>query len=218
MGLLERSGPDVDVADLVVLAVEGEGVGLRPRLHDEVVRLVVLLAQAGGGRAVCVVGVHGGADGEASDEPPAADAVEHGELLRDAQGRVVEREAVAENDNRGVARAPRERGGGDVRRRHDAVGVVVMLVDADAVEAGLVGEFELVEVFVVELVRLDGVEEPAGDVDPDAAVLFFEVGRQVAVGHEVEPADFHFGRPPVGVHSRRLGQSASVGFGASFGF
>ncbi len=45
MRLLDRPRPDVDVALLVVAAVEGEGVLLGPGLHDEVVRLVVALAQ-----------------------------------------------------------------------------------------------------------------------------------------------------------------------------
>ena len=45
MRLLQRLRPDVRVANLRVLAVEGEHVGPRPRLHDEVVRLVVPVAK-----------------------------------------------------------------------------------------------------------------------------------------------------------------------------
>ena len=47
--LLEGAGPDVGVADLVVFAVEGEGFGFCPRFHHEVVRLIVLFAEGGGG-------------------------------------------------------------------------------------------------------------------------------------------------------------------------
>ena len=70
----------------------------------------------------------------------------------------------------------------------------MVFVDADAVEANLVGELELVEVLVVELVGLDRIEQVAWDVHPDAAVLILEVLGQIAVRHEVEPAEFHLGR------------------------
>ena len=42
--LLQRTRPDVHVAQLGVLAVEAEGFGAGPRLHDQAVRLVVLVA------------------------------------------------------------------------------------------------------------------------------------------------------------------------------
>ena len=48
----------------------------------------------------------------------------------------------------------RERAGHDAGDRHQAVGVLMMLVDAHAVEAELVGIFEFVEIAVVELVAL----------------------------------------------------------------
>ncbi len=97
--------------------------------------------------------------GKARDEPAAGDAVEHRELLGDARRRVVERERVAHHDDRGVARAPREARGDQVRRGHQAVGVRVVLVHADAVEADLGGELELVHELVVERVRRGGIEE-----------------------------------------------------------
>ncbi|WBL35213.1 hypothetical protein O0235_10475 [Tepidiforma flava] len=62
---------------------------------------------------------------------------------------------------------------------------------ADAVEADFFGELEFIEVFVVDAVRLFGVEEAVVDIDPDGAVLFLEVVRQVGPGHEVEPVELH---------------------------
>ena len=183
MGVLERSGPDVHVAHLVVFSVEGEGFRFCPGLHYEVVRFVILLAQAGGGHAVGVVGVHRGADRESGDEPAAAYAVEHCELLRYTQGRVVEGEAIAENHYRGVLGAAGESRRGDIGGRHDPVCVVVVFVDADAVESNLVREFQLVQILVVELVRLDRIEQVAWHIHPDAAVLLLEVLGQIAVGH-----------------------------------
>ena len=52
-------------------------------------------------------------------------------------------------------RALGQRGGDEVGRRHQAVGVLVVLVDADAVEAELVGVGERVDVFAVEVVAFD---------------------------------------------------------------
>ena len=47
MRLLDRAGPGVDVAELVVLADELERPGLGPRLDDQVVRLGEALAGLG---------------------------------------------------------------------------------------------------------------------------------------------------------------------------
>ena len=95
MRLLDRPRPDVDVALLVEAAVEGEGLLLGPRLHDEVVRLEIALAQHRRVLAVGVAGVHRRADREAGDQPPARDAVDHREFFGHPRRRVVERERVA---------------------------------------------------------------------------------------------------------------------------
>ncbi len=70
MRLLDRPRPDVDVAQLVVAAVEGERLALGPGADDQLVRLGVFLAGQGRDLAVAVVGVHRGADRES--RPPAA--------------------------------------------------------------------------------------------------------------------------------------------------
>ena len=189
--LLDRLRPAVDVAQLVVLAVEGERLVRRPRPHDQVVGLVVLVAGQGRDLAVAEVGVHRRADREPGDESTAADAVEHGELLGDADRRVVQRDRVADDADRRVARATGQPGGDEVRAGHDAVAVLVVLVDADAVEADLVGVLELVHVLVVHGVRPCRVEQRAGDVDPHRAVGLPEVGGQVRPRHEVEPGELH---------------------------
>ena len=107
--LLHRARPDVDVALLVEAAVEGEGVGLGPRLDDEIVRFEVALAQHRRVLAVGVAGVHRRADREAGDQPPARDHVDHRELFRDPGRRIVQRQRIAEDAQRRVGRAPRQR-------------------------------------------------------------------------------------------------------------
>ena len=189
--LLDRPRPHVDVPQLRVLAVEGEGFALFPGPGDEVDTLAVLLAQDRGRRAVAEVRVHRRADGEPGDEASAGQNIEHRELLCDARRRVVQRDGVAHHDDLrllGFAGHDRRH---EVRRRHQTVGVLVVLVDADAVEAELVGVHQLVEVGVVDLVALHGVVVVDRDVDPDRAHLLPEVVRQVRIRHEMEEMELH---------------------------
>ena len=191
--LLERPRPDVDVAELRVAPVEGEGFLLRPGADDQPLGLAVLLAERDRVLPVAVVRIHARTDGEAGDDAATAHAVEHRDLFRHADRRVVERDAVAEEDDRDVLRLAGERGGDDVRRRHQAVAVLVVLVDADPVVAQRRGVDQLIDVLVVELAHLLRVLEPGRDVDPDAVVGVAEVVRQVAVRHEVERVELHAG-------------------------
>src|SRR5262249_55676809 len=92
---------------------------------------------------------------------------------------------------RGARRSPREPGGDDVGRGHQPVAVLVMLVDADAVEAERVRVLELIHVLVVHGVALARVVERVRDVDPDRTVLLPEIVRQVRPRTEVEPGEFH---------------------------
>src|SRR3982074_3005871 len=67
-----------------------------------------------------------------------------------------------------------------------------MLVDADAVEADLVGELQRVEVIVVGVVTNDRIEElGGGQVDPHAVVALPEVVGQVGIGHQVKEVELH---------------------------
>src|SRR4029079_12934079 len=69
--------------------------------------------------------------------------------------------------------------------------VVVVLVDADRIEAARLGKDELVDVLVVGLGHDVAIEQGRVDVDPDAAVLLVELLRQRGIRHEVEPHDLH---------------------------
>jgi hypothetical protein len=66
-----------------------------------------------------------------------------------------------------------------------------MLVHAQAVEALLLGELELVEEFLVEAAGLLGVVQVVRNVHPHRPVRPLEILRQEAVRHEVEEADLH---------------------------
>ena len=73
-----------------------------------------------------------------------------------------------------------EDGCDQVRRRHGAVGVLVVLVDADPVKAELLGVDQLVDVPVVVRASGSRVEKRVRTGDPCRPVV---VVRQVRVGH-----------------------------------
>src|SRR5277367_4090111 len=67
----------------------------------------------------------------------------------------------------------------------------MMLVDAEAVEAHLVGELELIEIVVVEAMAEFGIIEIARDVNPDTAILVLEIFGQIPIRHQMKPGEFH---------------------------
>ncbi len=188
---LHRPRPDVHVALLVEAAVEREGVRVLPGPHHQVMRLEIALAQQARVLAVAVAGVHRRADREAGDQPPAGDDVDHRELFRDARRRIVQRERIAHHADRGVARAPRQRRGDQVGRRHQPVAVGMVLVAAHGVEAAIRRELHLVHEVVVHQMRALRIEQRRVDVDPHRRVLLPEILRQLGVRHQMEPEELH---------------------------
>ncbi len=190
MRLLVRPRPHVHILEVIVLALEGERARLGPRLHHEVVRLLEALVRVGR------VGAHRvvfGADAahHAGDQPAAGDAVDHGVLFGDVERMLAQAERIAEDRDLGVLGAPRQRRRGNDRRGHQAVGVLVMLVHRDAVEAELGRHFELVEIAVVELVAFLRIEVRVRQHHPGGAVLVLEAHVQIGIGHQVEDEDPH---------------------------
>jgi hypothetical protein len=155
------------------------------------VRLVVPIAQGRRVDPVREVHVHRRADRKAGDEPAAREQVEHRELLGHAERRIVRGQAVAEDDERRLRRPPRQRRRHEVRGGHQAVGVVVMLVHAQAVEALRLRELQLVQELLVQAAGLLGVVQVMRDVHPHRPVLPLEVLGQKSVRHQMEEADFH---------------------------
>ena len=70
----------------------------------------------------------------------------------------------------------------------------MMLVDADAIEAELVGVGEGIEIFSVQVRPAGGIKECIGDPDPGGIVRGVEIVGQVRPGHEMEEEELH-GRP-----------------------
>ena len=201
--VLHRPRPDVHVTLLIVAAVEGEGVLLGPGADDQVVRLQITFPQHRRVLAIGVAGVHGRADRETRDQTSARNAVDHREFFRDARRRIVERERIAHHAQSGVRRAPRQRCGDQIRRRHQAITVGVMLIHAYRVEAAFRRVFQLVHEIVVHQMRALWIEQRRMDIDPHRRVLRAEIVGQFGVRHQVEPHEFH-ARSPRFVAGRAL--------------
>ena len=190
MRLLHRSRPRVHVAELVVLPHVDEGPRLGPAAQDQVERLAEALAGLGRVEAVRVV-LGSAPDHHAGDQSTPRDAIDHRILLRDADGRVVEGQRVADDRDPHAHRLAREDRRDQVRRRHVSVGIGVVLVDADAVEAERLGADELVEVAVVQAVAPAAVVEAVGAPHPGGTHVRL---RQVGPGHQVEHEELHGAR------------------------
>ena len=170
-----------------MLAFEGERPGLRPGSNDQVVRFPEALDRMSRVDAHRVVLDADPAD-EARDDAAAGHDVEHRDLLRDPQRMVAKRNAVAEDRDLHAARSPRQHAGDHV---------LVMLVDADAVEAELLGVFQLIEVSVVEGAALLGVVDPVREAEPRRRILgrVVKVGGEIGPWHQMKKVKLHGGPP-----------------------
>jgi hypothetical protein len=190
MRLLVRARPQVHVFAVVVLALERERAGPGPGLHHKIVRLLVALER------INRVGAEGkifraDAAHEAGDQPPTGDHVDHGVLLGECERMLAQAKGVAEDGDAAVARAPGQRRRHHYRRRHQPIGVLMVLVHADAVEAELGAKLELIEIAVVERVPLLRVVIAVGQDNPDRAVFLLHAEIEIRVGHQVEAHDLH---------------------------
>ena len=126
-----------------------------------------------------------------STNPAAAHHVQHGVLFGHPQRGIVQVQAVSQDHQFRPGGPPGQGCRHEVWGRHQAVSVLVVLIDSDAVEPQLLGVLQLVQVRVIELVSLGWVVEAVGQVYPDAVVLPLEVVRQERVRHQVEGYELH---------------------------
>ena len=123
------------------------------RPSHQIERLAISLAVLHRRDAVGEVHVHRTAERQPGHEPPPADAVEHPVLLGDADGRRGGRQGHAHlhDGHVEVIGLLGQHAAHQVRARHEPVGVLMMLVGADAVESGARRVEQLVERPVVVL-------------------------------------------------------------------
>ena len=67
----------------------------------------------------------------------------------------------------------------------------MMFVDPDAVVPELFRELQQIQVIVVDLIGLAGIEQARVDINPHAAILGGEIVWQIGPGHQVKPMEFH---------------------------
>src|SRR5262245_25167690 len=128
---------------------------------------------------------------ETRDQPPAREIVEDGVFFRDHERVVDERQRTAENGELGALDAARECTGENAGNWHHAVGGLVMLIEADAVEAELVGKLHLIEILVIEFRTLLRIVMPVRERHPGGTVLCDRIEIGVPVGHEMEIEELH---------------------------
>ena len=119
---------------------------------------------------------------EAGDQTPARDHVDHRELFGQAQRVIDHRQRVAEHQDLGALGDLGQDRAGDVDRRLHAKRRRVVLVDHDAVEAGLVRDLVLLVVALVELAGEHGVEVGVGQGEAQGGVLLLQAGVVAGIG------------------------------------
>ena len=184
MRLLRRPRPRIDVAQGIVAAFPRERSVLGPGAVDEIDGLPELLARGRRGHIV-IERLRSRPRRKAGDQAAVRHVVEHGVFLRHAQRVEMQRQQVAENDDLAALGLLRQRGGDQIGRRHQAIDVLVMLVEHHAVEADLVGIGELVDIFLIEAAASLCVPQAVRHGDPAGLVSLVEIGGQIRIGHEV---------------------------------
>ena len=180
MRLLNRPRPQIDHRQLEVAAVPREDLARLPRLHDQVVRLVIAFAMLDRRDPVAKIRIHRRAERHPRHQPSAADTVEHRVFFGDANRRNRRRQRRAHLHDGAV-----EAIGGAGQRRshqvgagHEAVGILMVFVDANAVEAGLGGMHQFIESPVVVLAHLRRIGQfQERRINPYGLVALLEIGR-----------------------------------------
>src|SRR5438445_6096564 len=187
MRRLRGPGPDGDVAIRPEPALVGEDL-FGPRPANDLPGLLEACARVGQRDLVDVVLARNAA-GESGNDAPAGHAVEHRQLLGEAQ-RVVEREQVAVDQELESLGSLRGRGGQEVGRVHQPVRRGVMLVETDAVVAEPVHGLPGREMLGIGAHGHLGLEVPPWE-GPRKLLAVLEMVEVLGVGKEIEDEDPH---------------------------
>ena len=140
---------------------------------------------------------------------PSRQVVEHRELFRDVDRVVHQRQRAADDRDLGLAGARDQVRRDQVRRRHHAVGGLVVLVDRDDVEAELLGIDQLVDVGLVLVGALLRIVELVRQHDPGGAMLVPLGHVERAIRHQVEERELH---QRVSAYWRMISRAVKSGF------
>ena len=143
---LHRARPHRDVLVGPELALVGEHL-LGPGAGDDVVGFLEPRPRLGERHVVHLVFARDAA-GKAGDQPAFRQAVDHRQLLGEAQ-RLVQRQEIAVDQQLQILGALRRRGGHQIGAVHQPVGRAVVLVEPDPVIAELVEQLPGVEMLLI---------------------------------------------------------------------
>ena len=174
MRFLVRARPKVYIFKVIVFALESEGAGLGPCPDDQIMGLVKA------GMTKRWVGTHrielaANAAHHAANNAPASDAVEHGMFFRERQRMLTDTKRAADNGDLNPIGIARKCRGGHDWRRHNAIGVLMVLVDTESVEAEFLTVFELIKITIIELASLLRVEIAIGKYNPCRSIFLIVV-------------------------------------------
>ncbi len=123
----------------------------------------------------------------------------------------MQRQQVAEDDDFAARGALGERCGDQIWRRHQAVDILVMLVQHHAVKAELVGISQLIDIFLIQASCFCVIPKTIGHRYPAGVFLLIEIFVQIRISHEMPAKEldrFHRSPRKAAVsHSRTLSQA-----------
>ena len=196
MRILHRPRPQIHFRQLSIFPVPGEEFLRRPGFQHEIDALPPALALLHRRYAVADLDVVAEAGRHAGNQAPAADAIEHRIFLGEADGRR-RRDGGAELHQRDMVQSLiaghlGQDGAEQIRIAHEPIGVLVVLVGADGIEAELGRQHQFVDRPIVIVGDLVGVAVlPPRRIDPGRRQLAGKIFRQIAIWHEMKHRDLH---------------------------
>ena len=197
MRILHRPRPQIHFRELIVFAIPSKEFLRGPRLQHQIDGLAPALALVHGRDTVADIGVATEPERHARNQAAAADAIEHRIFLGDADGRRGGGERGAELHQRDVIQALVARhlgqdGAEQIWIAHEPIGVLMVLVGADAIEAEPSRQHQFVDRPVIEIANLVGIAIfPPRRIHPCRIEPLREIVRQIAIRHEMETGDLH---------------------------
>ena len=146
--LLNWTRPDIDVAIVIMFALEGEWAGAGPGLYNQVVCLVHTFTANGWIDAVAEI-FHARAAHKAGDNASATDHVEHSNLFGHPKWVIMQRQCIANNPDFCPLYPLRQDSSHNIWRRHSPVSILMMLVDDDTIPPQFIGSFDLIKISVI---------------------------------------------------------------------
>ena len=188
MRFLIRPRPGIEVAIGVKVAVIRGRPILCPRLQDDVDGFPIPCARVGRIDRVGPV-LHAGAKRKSDFETALRHHVEHGVFFSQTVW-IFQIGRCPPHADLCLLHLGDDRRCDQIRRRHHAVGGVVMFVDHDGVKADPLGEDKFSEITLVELRPLFWVVVFVWKVHPDRMIVFV-VLRQMRIRHEMHEIEAH---------------------------